>query len=264
VVLKPNGQPSDGKDGTPISPICNTGGLLGAGYGLAIDPTGNVWEGNFGWGTSTYIPGNNPGQQPAGGSVTQLSAQGVALSPATGWVGATLRPQGMASDTDGNIWIANYGNNAVVVFPKGNPAAAIAYAGNAGGNSNIAAFGMAIGPDGSAWVSYTTSATLMKYRLAGGSIVAAFGPISLPSGSDPKGVAIDSKGNVWVAAGGTNLLYAFNSGGTPLAGSPYSPYTGGGGGVGGAGAPWGFRSTPKIISGLLLSAVLIISPGSMV
>jgi hypothetical protein len=47
VVLKPNGQPSDGKNGTPISPICNTGGLLGSGYGLTIDPSGNVWGGWF-------------------------------------------------------------------------------------------------------------------------------------------------------------------------------------------------------------------------
>jgi len=148
VVLKPNGQPSDGKNGTPISPICNTGGLLGSGYGLTIDPSGNVWEGNFGWGASTYIPGNNPGQQPAGGSITQLNAQGVAISPATGYVAGTLRPQGTASDADGNIWIANYENSAVVVFPKGNPAAAVSYSGSAGGNANVGGFGMAIGPDG--------------------------------------------------------------------------------------------------------------------
>lgn len=243
VVLKPNGQPSDGKNGTPISPICNTGGLLGSGYGLTIDPSGNVWGGNFGWGVSTYIPGNNPGQQPAGGSITQLSAQGVAISPATGYVAGTLRPQGTASDADGNIWIANYGNSAVVVFPKGNPAAAVSYSGSAGGNANVGGFGMAIGPDGSAWVSYTTSATLMKYKLVDGSIVAALGPISLPDRSQPKGVAIDSKGNVWVAAGGTNSLYAFNSSGVPLPGSPFNPYTGGG--VGGAWAPWGVSTDAK-------------------
>lgn len=243
VVLKPNGQPSDGKNGTPISPICNTGGLLGSGYGLTIDPSGNVWGGNFGWGVSTYIPGNNPGQQPAGGSITQLSAQGVAISPATGYVAGTLRPQGTASDADGNIWIANYGNSAVVVFSKGNPAAAVSYSGSAGGNANVGGFGMAIGPDGSAWVSYTTSATLMKYKLVDGSIVAALGPISLPDRSQPKGVAIDSKGNVWVAAGGTNSLYAFNSSGVPLPGSPFNPYTGGG--VGGAWAPWGVSTDAK-------------------
>lgn len=242
VVLKPNGQPSDGSNGTPVSPICNTGGILGSGYGMTMDPMGNIWEGNFGWGSSTYIPGN-PGQEPAGGSITQLSSLGVALSPSTGWVGGTLRPQGMASDTSGNIWIANYGNSAVVVFPKGNPAAAISYAGTAGGNSNNAAFGLAITPDGSAWVSYTKSSTLMKYQLVGNVITPIIGPIALPSGSKVKGVAVDSKGNVWVAAGATNLIYAFNSNGVALAGSPYNPYTGGG--VGGTWGPWGVSIDAK-------------------
>ena len=242
VVLKPNGAPSDGSNGTPVSPICNTGGILGSGYGLTIDPMGNIWGGNFGWGNSTYIPGN-PGQQPAGGSITQLSPRGVALSPSTGWVAGTLRPQGMASDTSGNIWITSYGNSAVVVVPKGNPAAAISYSGTAGGNSNSSPFGLAIGPDGSAWVSYTQSSTLMKYELVGNAITPVIGPIALPSGSQPKGVAVDSKGNVWVASGAKNLLYAFNSNGVALAGSPYNPYTGGG--VGGTWGPWGVSIDAK-------------------
>ena len=73
-----------------------------------------------------------------------------------------MRPQGIASDQDGNIWIANYGNSAVVVFPRGNPAAAISY--NPAENPNVNAFGVAIASDGAAWVGYPGSATLMKYR----------------------------------------------------------------------------------------------------
>lgn len=242
VVLKPNGQPSDGKNGTPVSPICNTGGILGSGYGITMDPTGNLWEGNFGWGEPSYIPGN-PGQQPAGGSITQLNPQGIALSPDKGWVSGTLRPQGMASDSEGNIWIASYGNSSVVVFPKGDPAQAISYAGNAGGNANESPFGLAIDSEGSAWVSYTKSSTIMKYRLEGNSIVAKLGPIALPSGSSLKGVAVDQKGNAWIAAGSTNYVYAFDSNGSPLPGSPYSPYTGGG--IGGAWGPWGISIDAK-------------------
>ncbi len=49
VVLKPNGRPSDGTNGTPVSPVTG-GGLLGGGYGVSIDPQGSVWVSNFGWG----------------------------------------------------------------------------------------------------------------------------------------------------------------------------------------------------------------------
>jgi len=118
VVLKPNGQPADVSNNTPTSPI-RGGGILGAGFGIAIDPTGDIWFDDFGWGGSAYIPGGagSPSRQELSASSRLLA---FALSPSLGWVGGTLRPQGMASDFDGNIWIANYGNSAVTVFPKGN------------------------------------------------------------------------------------------------------------------------------------------------
>jgi len=235
VVLKPNGQPADGTNNTASSPVYG-GGILGSGFGMAIDPTGDIWEGNFGWGGAAYIPGGAGSPEPAG-SISQFTPLGAPLSPALGWVDGTLRPQGMASDQNGNIWIANYGNNAVVVFPKGNPDAAISS--NPVGSPNIAAFGMAIASDGSAWVGYTKSSTLMKYALVGNTIAPQLSsPIQLPSGSDPKGVAVDSLGNVWIAAsGGAQAIYAYNSNGNALSGSPYAPYTGGG--VGGVWGPWG-------------------------
>ena len=56
VVLKPNGQPADGRKGTPVSPLTG-GGLLGTGFGVTVDPKGLAWFGNFGWGScSTCDP----------------------------------------------------------------------------------------------------------------------------------------------------------------------------------------------------------------
>ena len=50
VVLQPNGQPVDGRDGTPRSPLLR-GGLLGGGYGVTIDP-----RGTSGLGISAGVP----------------------------------------------------------------------------------------------------------------------------------------------------------------------------------------------------------------
>src|SRR6266403_1345175 len=49
LALKPNGQPADGRKGTPRSPLTG-GGILGTGFVVMIDPRGSIWFGNFGWG----------------------------------------------------------------------------------------------------------------------------------------------------------------------------------------------------------------------
>jgi hypothetical protein len=63
MVLKPNGKPADGINNTPTSPITG-GGILGSGFGVAIDLLGNIWLGNFGLGNNIPIIG----------SVTKLSS----------------------------------------------------------------------------------------------------------------------------------------------------------------------------------------------
>jgi len=73
IVLKPNGQASDGSYGKPKSPVTG-GGLLGGGYGITIDRRGFVWEGNFGWG------GVNPTTPHGNGSISEFSPFGVPIS----------------------------------------------------------------------------------------------------------------------------------------------------------------------------------------
>jgi hypothetical protein len=113
IVLKPNGQPADGENGTPTSPISG-GGILGGGFGIEIDTSGNVWMGNFGWGGDNPTPGGN-------GSVSLFDGGGTAISPDQGYQGGVVRAQGIVSDPDNNIWIASNKNNQVFIFPDGDP-----------------------------------------------------------------------------------------------------------------------------------------------
>ena len=217
VVLKPNGQPANGLSNTPTSPITG-GGILGSGFGIAVDKLGYIWSGSFGWGNNL----------PASGAVAKLSSLGVPISPAAGYTSGLLRVQGTAVDQSNNIWMASYGNNAVVVYPNQttNPVSYV--------DSNTEPFGIAITTDGYAWVTYTGSDTVSKLRFSNGGISKLL-TVTLPSGSNPKGVAVDSLGNAWVAAGSTSTVYAINSSGTIV-----GAYTGQG-----INGPWGISLDAK-------------------
>jgi hypothetical protein len=196
IVLKPNGQPATGLSNTPNSPITG-GGILGSGFGVAVDKLGFIWSGSFGWGNNILTSG----------AVAKLSSLGVPVSPNTGYTAGLLRVQGTAVDQSNNIWMASHGNNTVVVYPNQttNP---VSYVDN-----NLQPFGLAISSDGYAWVTYTGSNAVSKLRYSNGGISKMF-TVTLPSGSNPKGVAVDSLGNAWVASRTNSTVYAINSSGT--------------------------------------------------
>ena len=212
VVLKPNGQPADGVGDTPDSPIFG-GGILGQGFGIGIDPSGNVWAGNFGWGDD--IPN---------GSVSQFTPNGLPISPSTGYVDGLDRVQGTTADQLGNIWMASYSNDQVVVFPNGDPESGFPpYQ-----DQNTEPFDIVIDDEGFGWVTYTGSSALSKFAMSKTGLVQQF-TVSLGTNTRPKGMALDSRGNVWVAAGAPSLVYAVDRKGKVIDGFS-------GGGILG---PWG-------------------------
>lgn len=211
-VLKPDGSPADGKNDTPKSPLSG-GGVLGQGFGITRDPSGNIWAGNFGWG------GVNPN-----GSVSKFSPEGKPLSPKAGYVSTLNRVQGTASDRDGNIWMASYYGDAVQVFPAGRPFTSYpSYA-----DSNTKPFHIVIDDAGAAYVSYTGTSNLSKLTYAPGGLQKVF---TKPIGTDanPKGIGLDTQGNVWATAGKESKIYAYDPNGNLI--GAFS-----GGGITG---PWG-------------------------
>jgi len=202
MVLQPNGKPADGRDGTPTSPVVG-GGIKGVGFGVTVAPGGHVWFGNFGW-------GQDP---PKDGSVSEIDPSGRPVSPPeVGYINGTLHVQGTVADPDGNIWLASFGNDRVVVFPRGEPEHAVAYPPTLDGTPpGTGPFGIAIIRPGEAWVTYSgglgwpdaNTGLLCRYRLAGTAPDLTLELVSqMRLGEVTKGVALDSGGNVWVAAGG--------------------------------------------------------------
>jgi hypothetical protein len=212
IVLKPNGKPSDGTNGTPLSPVTG-GGILGGGYGITIDPQGSIWEGNFGWGDCTYCDPTRT----RNGSVSQFTASGVPISGRNGYQGGPLRAQGMAADGSGNIWIASFGDDSVYVFLGGDPDNSVGYTQFHGSQP----FDLALAPDGTAWVSSGGGldgqfpSDVAKYALVGGTLKQQFHHV-FPVGTTFKGVDVDSQGNAWVAAQGDNAIFVFRPDGSML------------------------------------------------
>ncbi|HET6684103.1 MAG TPA: hypothetical protein VFG75_10440 [Gaiella sp.] len=223
VVLQPDGRPADGTNGTPSSPL-GGGGILGTGYGVTIGQDGSGWFGNFGWGG--VLP-----QQGVDGSVSQFSPAGLPLSGANGYIGDPYRVQGMATDSQGNIWFASFGDDSVYVYLGGDPDRALRFREYA----EAQPFDVAIAPDGTAWVS--------NGFVGGPTSVARFalvdGPAGRPRlellllrrslGHQLKGIAVDSQGNAWVASLGDNAIYGIRPDGSLM-----GPFAGGG-----ISGPWG-------------------------
>ncbi len=219
LVFKPNGQPADGADSTPLSPLTG-GGVLGGGFGVTIDPQGSVWFGNFGWGMCDHCTPSTNGN----GSISRFTPSGAPISPPLGYQGGPVRAQGLGSDQDGNIWISSFENDSVYVFLGGNPHQHV----NVHPYDGAGPFDVAIASDGTAWVSNTGGLpfgefprSVAKYALVNGTLQLQFLHF-LPEAHGLRGLSLDSQGNAWLATLGSNI-YLFRPDG-----AKFGPFCGGG------------------------------------
>jgi hypothetical protein len=196
------------------------GGLSGAGWGVTLDLSGNVWVANYGWtGTGCATP-------PLANSVSEFGAGGIAMSPASGFTQGTLnQPQGLNVDQAGNIWIADFGSNSVTKYAVANPSASTNFS-NIGLNQP---FAVAVDGAGHIWIDSEGNNALIELGTNGTPIAGS--PFTGGGINRPLGVAIDSANNVWLANNGGNSISMVTPSGAPGSGSPYTG--------GGLNLPWG-------------------------
>jgi sugar lactone lactonase YvrE len=192
--------------GFPGSPY-EGGGINGAGFGVSFDPKGRLWVGNFGFEAkdcTTTSPKN---------SVSLFNAKGEALSPDLQRASVEIKgktvevtkggfeqggidqPQGVVSDREGNVWIANCGNSSVTHYAEGEPEVATNI--GSGVTGLQAPFDIAVNTGGTAFVTGN-----------GSDSVAILGPNGVPTANSPvtghglhrpMGIAADSRGYMWVS-----------------------------------------------------------------
>jgi trimeric autotransporter adhesin len=192
-------------------------------------------------------------------AVLRLSADGV-LSPfaGNGWPGfggdggpaqeaQLFDPQGLAADADGNLYIADYGNNrvrkvanGVITTVAGNGLAG--YSGD-GGPAAVAALrapeGLAVDSTGNLYIADRMNARIRRVSngvisTVAGTGVAGFsgdgGPASSAQLSAPAKVALDSAGNLYIADFGNTRIRRVSDGIiTTVAGNGTMGRTGDGG-----------------------------------
>ena len=178
-------------DGSPYT----GGGLSGVGFGVTFAPNGNVWVGNYGF------AGKGCTEEPPTTTVSEFTHKGEPLSPEGGYnEGSISKPQGVVSDRNGNIWIASCGNDTVAQYVDGDPAQARSFDLGA----NFGPFDLVVNKKGQAFVTGNGNNTVAMLNADGSST--SVSPISGGGINRPLGMAIDSRGNVWIS----------NSGAVPL------------------------------------------------
>jgi hypothetical protein len=215
IVLDMAGRPAM-ENGVKISPFTG-GGLLGTGYGVALDSQEHVWFGNFGWGKVFPRPM---------GSASRFTPEARPLSPdrtsdeeTGGYQKGIYRVQGVAVDSGDNVWLAGWKSHTVAVYTDvthgtsgiDNP---IVYDPK---DPDFMPFGIAIAGENKAWVVDANKDQSYLLLLKLNTSTREFTvPTKQPCGKTAKGIALDSQGNVWVASGGDGYVYAFQSDGTPI------------------------------------------------
>lgn len=116
-------------------------------------------------------------------------------------------PSSTTVDANGQVWIANSGNNTVMVLAQtGTPAMTVS------GNGLTTPTAVAIDANGNAWVANKGGSTVSAFTNAGG----VFGSSPFTVGSAPTALAFDSIGQLFVANSTSNSISVLNGSGAPV------------------------------------------------
>jgi DNA-binding beta-propeller fold protein YncE len=220
--------------------------------GLAVSSGGNVWVADTGNSRIQELSSGGAfiaqaGSPSSGGQI--VSPGGVAVSSGNIWAtdvslnrvvelnekgeflqqfgsagsaaGQFNSPRGIAVDSKGNVWVVDAGNHRVQEFNgKGEFIRQFGTAGTGAGQF-LTPWSVGVSSTGNVWVSdgaFGTGSSRLQEFTEEGVFVKTVGKEGSGNGelSVPKGLAVDSSGNVWVADTLNNRVQEFNSEGTFL------------------------------------------------
>ncbi len=156
----------------------------------------------------------------AGGSIEEINSAGTVTVFASSGLDD---PEGLAFDSSGNLYVANYGNSTIMKFSASGGVLSSNGTVFASGGEMYGPVGLAFDGSGNLYVANNENDTIEKFNSSGGG-----GPFANTWTEGPEGLAIDSAGNVYVA-----IPYASNYGNNTI--EVFNPL-----GVDGAVADWAY------------------------
>ncbi len=158
-------------NGRPLSPMTSGftgGGLLGPGFGTAIDANDRVWVTNT-----------------SGQTISLFNKTGKPLSPPEGYNfgGKISTMQGIIVTPNGDVWALDFGDDKVVYMPKGDPTKAKFYCQSTDGKPNKDSpcklngpFHLAIDQQDRIWITNAIGDTVTRFPASDPSKVEVFPP----------------------------------------------------------------------------------------
>ena len=129
--------------------------------------------------------------------------------------GQLSSPVGVATDTAGNVWVADTSNNRIQEFnSKGEFLRQFGAKGTGNGQFSLPR-GIAVTTSGNVYVADTSNNRIQEFN-SKGEFIRKFGSFGFENGQlrAPAGIAIDPEGHVWVADTGTGRIQEFSAEGT--------------------------------------------------
>jgi len=231
--------------GVPAATAGFPGEGLEQSYGIAVDGSDNVWVTN----EQSVTAANNHHT----GSVSEFSSTGVEQSGYGYTGGGVYYPVAAAADSNGDIWIADYGSSSATLLDGNNNGSAISGSGGYAPSALTFAYAVAVDASHNAW-----------FAIEGGAArVTPKGAVSIFSCcNDPEGIAVDPSGNVWIADYNASAVIELAPGGSV---AHRTVLMGGNGGpqgiaVDGAGNVWAANYYGNSLVELAGSSAAVISP----
>ncbi len=183
----PGGLSKFAPDGAPLSPAVSGftgGGMLGPGFGLAIDAHDQPWV--------TSFAGAN--------TISLFDASGKPLSPPEGYNfdGKLSKLQGIIVTPDGDVWAADTIKSQIVRFPKGDPSKGELLCQSSNSEKSPCKiefpFALAVDQKGDIWVTNLLGDVVTRFPAGNVDKAETF-----KAGYAGSGLAVDSLGNIWIA-----------------------------------------------------------------
>ncbi len=197
--------------------------------GVAVDASGNVYVAD--------VDNNQIRKITSGGLVTTLAGNTTPGSNNANGIAASFRgPYGVAVDASGNVYVADTGNNLIRKITPSGDVTTLAGSGNpdsTNGTGTAASFnnsyGIAVDASGNVYVADSGNNLIRKITptgkvttLAGSGVASDLDGTGIAAAFyNPRGIALDASGNIYVADTDNQLIRKVTSVGvvTTLAGS---------------------------------------------